>query len=236
MKGEVKMTDFLARPELHYIFRILLAGICGMIIGLERKNRSKEAGIRTHFVVACGAALMMVVSKYAFFDVIGQGMYEGVEVRLDPSRIASTIASGIGFLGAGMIFVHKNNITGLTTAAGIWATSGVGMAIGSGMYTVGITATIIILIAQIVLHMRGVWSKATRAKILTIKGVDSRNYQEQIVKKLEAEKVHISDISVEKNGENNVYKYIFSIEFPESLTEDKILSLIDYDATLKSRM
>lgn len=230
------MTDFFARPELHYIFRILLAGICGMIIGLERKNRSKEAGIRTHFVVACGAALMMVVSKYAFFDVISQGAYNGVEVRLDPSRIASTIASGIGFLGAGMIFVHKNTITGLTTAAGIWATSGVGMAIGSGMYTVGITATVIILVAQIVLHMRGGWSKTTRAKILTIKGVDRKNYQEQIVKKLEAEKVHISDISVEKNGENNVYKYILSIEFPESLTEDKILSLIDYDATLKSRM
>ena len=112
--------------QAEYILRIILAGICGMIIGLERKNRSKEAGIRTHFVVACGAALMMVVSKYAFFDIICKGIYEGVEVRLDPSRIASTIASGIGFLGAGMIFVHKNTITGLTTAAGIWATSGVG--------------------------------------------------------------------------------------------------------------
>ena len=88
--------------QIELMIRIVLAGICGMMIGLERKNRSKEAGIRTHFVVACGAALMMVVSKYAFFDVISKGIYEGVEVRLDPSRIASTIASGIGFLGVVM--------------------------------------------------------------------------------------------------------------------------------------
>ena len=139
--------------ELIYIVRILLAGICGALIGFERKNRSKEAGIRTHFVVACGAALMMVVSKYAFFDLIQGGMFGDVEVRLDPSRVASTIASGIGFLGAGMIFVHKNTITGLTTAAGIWATSGVGMAIGAGMYVLGIGGAVIILVAQYLLHI-----------------------------------------------------------------------------------
>ena len=79
--------------------RILIAGICGCIIGIERKNRSKEAGIRTHFVVACGAALIMIISKYAFFDMIDIAKNIGAEVKLDPSRIASTIASGIGFLG-----------------------------------------------------------------------------------------------------------------------------------------
>ena len=81
---------------LEYILRILLGGICGMLIGIDRRNRSKEAGTRTHFMVACGAALIMVVSKYAFFDIISQGMYNGIEVKLDPSRVASTIASGIG--------------------------------------------------------------------------------------------------------------------------------------------
>ena len=73
---------------IQYIVRIVISGICGMLIGIERKNRSKEAGIRTHFVVACGAALIMVVSKYAFFDVIAKGLYNGVEVKLDPSRVA----------------------------------------------------------------------------------------------------------------------------------------------------
>ena len=141
--------------ELVYIFRIVLAGICGMIVGLERKNRSKEAVIRTHFVVACGAAIIMIVSKYAFFDVAEMAREAGFagEIRLDPSRVASTIASGIGFLGAGMIFVHKNTITGLTTAAGIWATSGIGMAIGAGMYFIGVGATFVILCAQLLLHL-----------------------------------------------------------------------------------
>ncbi|MBQ2889818.1 MAG: MgtC/SapB family protein, partial [Clostridia bacterium] len=87
--------------HIEYILRILLAGICGMLVGVERKRRSKEAGTRTHFVVACGAALMMVISKYAFFDLITDAAFAGADVRLDPSRVASTIASGIGFLGAG---------------------------------------------------------------------------------------------------------------------------------------
>jgi len=230
------VKEFLFRPEVEYILRILIAGICGMIIGLERKNRSKEAGIRTHFVVACGAALMMVVSKYAFFDLIQQGAYGNVEVRLDPSRIASTIASGIGFLGAGMIFVHKNTITGLTTAAGIWATSGVGMAIGAGLYPIGIAATVIILIAQIVLHMKGGWNKTTRAKMLIVKGVNRENYQASLMKTLENAGVTIQEVSLEKNAEMNTYKFIFSIEFPDSINEEKILALIDFDASLKSKL
>ena len=144
--------------ELYYLIRIAIAGVCGILIGIERKNRSKEAGLRTHFVVACGAALIMVISKYAFFDVIQAGAYGNIEVRLDPSRVASTIASGIGFLGAGMIYVHRHSVTGLTTAAGIWATSGVGMAIGAGMYTLGIGATLLIVIAQYLLHTKYVQS------------------------------------------------------------------------------
>lgn len=219
--------------QFEYIFRIILAGICGMIIGIERKNRSKEAGIRTHFVVACGAALMMVVSKYAFFDIISKGIYAGVEVRLDPSRIASTIASGIGFLGAGMIFVQKNTITGLTTAAGIWATSGVGMAIGAGLYVIGITATIVILIAQILLHLNFRWIKLPKTKTLVIKNVDKDDYQKYIVDKLAELGITVHDTSVVKEAENNLRKYVFTIEIPTTINEDKIVDMVDYDVTLK---
>lgn len=136
--------------ELQYIFRLVVAAICGVLIGYERKNRSKVAGVRTHCVVACASALMMILSKYAYTDVMG--MY-GDLMKIDPSRIASGVVSGIGFLGAGMIFINKKTVTGLTTAAGIWATSGIGMAIGSGMYWIGGAATLIILLIQIVLHM-----------------------------------------------------------------------------------
>ena len=216
---------------IEYIFRILLAGICGMLIGIERSNRSKEAGTRTHFMVACGAALIMVVSKYAFFDIVSQGMYNGVEVRLDPSRVASTIASGIGFLGAGMIFVHKNNITGLTTAAGIWATSGVGMAMGAGMYSIGIASTVIIIVAQVVLHLKGGWSKQLKTKNIVIKDVNCPNYQEYIATIFRDKGIKVIDVTIDKVGEFR--NYVFTIEYSSYINEDEIVSIIDNDCLLK---
>jgi len=217
-----------------YIFRIFLAGICGMMIGLERKNRLKEAGIRTHFVVACGAALMMTVSKYAFYDVIKSGILEGADIRLDPSRIASTIASGIGFLGAGMIFVHKNTITGLTTAAGIWATSGVGMAIGAGMYFVGIATTVIILIAQIVLHMNFKWIQLPKTKLLIVRDVDKEDYQQYLSEKFKELEITVRDVTIDSNFEQGTRKYVFTIELPHDMREDFVISQIPYNATIKA--
>lgn len=94
--------DITVFTELEFFFRILIAGICGGLIGYERNNRLKEAGIRTHLIVALAAALIMVVSKYGFSDVT---TLKGV--ALDPSRIAAQIVTGVGFLGAGMIFVRN---------------------------------------------------------------------------------------------------------------------------------
>ena len=225
------MDCFIEKLGIEYILRILLAGVCGMLIGIERSNRSKEAGTRTHFMVACGAALIMVVSKYAFFDVIVQGAYNGVEVRLDPSRVASTIASGIGFLGAGMIFVHKNNITGLTTAAGIWATSGVGMAIGAGMYSVGVVSTLIILLAQILLHIRSGLSKHVKTKNIIIMGVDCPNYQDYIVNLFADMGVNVIDININKDG--ILCDYNLTVEYQSEISEEEIVSRVSYNCQLK---
>ena len=220
--------------QFEYILRVLLAGLCGMIVGMERKNRSKEAGVRTHFVVASGAALIMVISKYAFFDVIQSGIYGNVDVRLDPSRVASTIASGIGFLGAGMIFVHKNTIIGLTTAAGIWATSGIGMAIGAEMYLLGISSTFIILIAQIVLHLNFHKNKKTKAKILTVTDVTEDGYQNYLTNVFEEMNIYINDVSVDYSGENNARNYSFIIDMPLSANEDEIITKAKYKSKIKS--
>lgn len=230
----IKREWIAINEQVIYIVRIILAGLCGLVIGMERKNRAKEAGVRTHFVVACGAALMMVVSKYAFFDVIGEGMYGNVEVRLDPSRIASTIASGIGFLGAGMIFVQKNTITGLTTAAGIWATSGVGMAIGAGMYLIGVAATIVILIAQFVLHLNFRKNKNANVKILSIRDVAEQNFQRMISEKLVEKDITILNVSVVKTNEENEKTYVFKIELPNSINEDELMDLIKYKSAIKA--
>ncbi|MGN1076970.1 MAG: MgtC/SapB family protein, partial [Candidatus Gallimonas sp.] len=104
--------------QFRILLDLLLAVGLGFLIGLERKMRSKEAGIRTHTIVCMGAALMMLVSKYGFAETSD----------FDPSRIAAQIVSGIGFLGAGIIVYRQHEIHGLTTAAGVWATAGVGMA------------------------------------------------------------------------------------------------------------
>lgn len=134
--------------QLPFLFRILLSCICGGLIGLERTKRQKNAGFRTHCIVAIGASLSMIISKYAFFDVV---IYDSVQV--DASRIASTLLTSVSFLGAGMIFMKSSNIKGLTTAAGIWATAAVGMAIGSGLYFVGIVSTLLIIVIQVIFHI-----------------------------------------------------------------------------------
>ena len=121
---------------------LLLSILLGFAIGFERKLRFKEAGIRTHTIVCFGAALMMVVSKYAF----------GAEA--DTARVAAQIVSGVGFLGAGMIVYRQHEVKGLTTAAGVWATAGVGMACGGGLYLVAIGATVLLILAQCIFHLR----------------------------------------------------------------------------------
>lgn len=224
--------DILDINQCYYLIRIIVAGICGLVIGMERKNRSKEAGVRTHFVVACGAAVMMIVSKYAFGDVLGSaGLYANDEVRLDPSRVASTIASGIGFLGAGMIFVHKNTITGLTTAAGIWATSGIGMSIGAGMYVIGIGSTIIILLAQYLLHIDFHRAKNYNLKTLSIKDVTQQNYQSYITERFGEKKILVQSVAVESTKDGN-RNYTFKIEIPPTINEDEIISMIEYKSSI----
>ena len=126
---------------LDFALRLFVAGAMGVLIGLEREYRAKEAGYRTHFLVALGSALMMIVSQYGFMDVLKTDL-----IRVDPSRIAAQVVSGIGFIGAGTIILQKQIVRGLSTAAGIWATSGIGLAVGAGMYAIGIAATLLVLL------------------------------------------------------------------------------------------
>lgn len=134
--------------EWNLVWRLLLAGVLGAVIGLDREYRAKEAGFRTHFLVSLGSALFMVVSQFGFGSVLDAqgGNYDG-------SRVAAQIVSGIGFLGAGTIIFHKQFIRGLTTAAGLWTTAGIGMAVGGGMYFIGVAATILVLIGLEVLTL-----------------------------------------------------------------------------------
>lgn len=223
--------EFFNIHQLWYILRMIVACACGVMIGLERRNRSKEAGVRTHCVVACASALMMIISKYGFADtVIGENGVRGA----DGARIAAQVVSGIGFLGAGMIFVHRNMITGLTTAAGIWATSGVGLAIGAGMYVVGITATVIIIAAQILLHKNFRWLKNSKSKRLVIKNVNIKGYQAYMTSLLVENGVVVHDVYIEKNEDSNSYTFI--IELPQNVSEEQITDLVDFKCKLSANM
>lgn len=128
--------------EYELILRILVAAILGGLIGLEREYRSKEAGFRTHFLVALGSALFMVVSAYGF-----EGAMHNDLQRWDVSRVAAQVVSGIGFIGAGTIIFRKteNIVSGLTTAAGVWVVAAIGLACGGGMYKLALASTVLVL-------------------------------------------------------------------------------------------
>lgn len=125
-----------------FVLRLFVAAMLGGVIGLEREYRAKEAGFRTHFLVALGSGLFMILSQFGFDDVLGH--YE--QVSLDPSRIASQVVTGIGFIGAGTIIFQKHVVRGLTTAAGLWVTSAIGMTAGAGMYVLSIATTVLVLL------------------------------------------------------------------------------------------
>ncbi|MBO9730117.1 MAG: MgtC/SapB family protein [Chitinophaga sp.] len=129
-------------PWTEILQRLALAAIFGGIIGLERERKDWAAGLRTHMMVAVGAALTMIVSAYGFADVLSTS-----NVVLDPSRVAAQVISGIGFIGAGTIlFLKEGVIRGLTTAAGLWTVAAIGLATGGGLYAAAFIATAIAIV------------------------------------------------------------------------------------------
>lgn len=209
--------------------RCVLAAICGAIIGIERKNRSKEAGLRTHLIVALGSALMMIVSKYGFFDVLKYGEAIGVTIKLDPSRVAASIVSGIGFLGAGTIFVRRQVINGLTTAAGLWATAGIGMAIGAGLYMLGISMTLFLFLAQIILHKNIKILRAPSSDLIVIKAEDSAETVKKISDILSGLGIEIQSMKYVLLGDSLLEIDCF-VKFPKKYTSvDAASDLKQYD-------
>lgn len=139
--------------NIEMCLRLVIAFIVGGVIGLERSNRFKEAGVRTHIIVCCTTALIMLISKYGFADMGSAEIMEFYGSKgADSARIAAQAVSGISFLCAGVIIKVGGNIRGLTTAAGIWMTAGLGLAIGAGMYVVTGFTVLLILVLQYVIY------------------------------------------------------------------------------------
>lgn len=203
--------------EIECIVRILIAAICGSFIGIERKVRLKEAGTRTHLVVAFGSALFMVVSKYGFEDMILRAVeMESEIIKFDPTRVASTIVTGIGFLGAGTIFVRRNVINGLTTAAGLWSTAAVGMAIGAGQYIIGIAAAVILTFLQWFLHSSKLFARSSTT-LMIFKLAPCEKPFDKLEKLLSEFGIKIKGVNFEKNS-NNECKIECVVKMPAKLS------------------
>ena len=166
------------------VLRLLLAGALGAVIGLDREYRAKEAGFRTHFLVCLGSALFMIISQYGFAEIV-----KANGANYDGARVAAQIVSGIGFLGAGTIIFHKQFIRGLTTAAGMWATAGIGMAIGGGMYFIGVAATILVLIGLEVLTLA--FSKIGLSSISITFYTSEKSNLEKVVEEIHSKRYHL---------------------------------------------
>ena len=188
-----------------YIIRICVAALLGGIIGLDREYRAKDAGFRTHFLVALGSALFMIVSQFGFGDVVGTNGY-----RLDPSRVAAQVVSGIGFIGAGTIIFQKHVLKGLTTAAGIWCTAAIGLASGSGMYIIAIVATVLALLCleafNFFLHRFG-------ARTVSIRfSAPSKEHVHHVMEVLERAHVGIGSYYMERQEEDEDHHYVVGMD------------------------
>ena len=231
---ELQLDVFSIPQLIELMVRVVVAGLCGAFIGLERTKRLKEAGLRTHCVVAVAAALIMIVSKYGFADLAidGNVFFAGTK-GADPSRMASQVVSGVGFLGAGVIFKNGSVVKGITTAAGIWAVAAIGMAFGSGMYLVGIFTTLFLIVVQVLLHKFRIGNDAFSTNEVTIKMVDSEISRELINGKLLAEATFVTGSKVSRDPDGTRIIQV-TLKVSNTFSLDSMTRLMDEYPDIKS--
>lgn len=196
------------------VLRLVLAIVCGGIIGYQRERAERPAGFRTHVLVCLGAALFTLISIYPFFG----------KTYADPSRIASQVVVGIGFLGAGAIIRQGNIVIGLTTAASLWAIAAVGLAIGSGYYVAGLATTLLILIVLVALKVVETSMMGVKDHFaLKIRAADSPGQLGDIGQALGKLKVNIRgvDLTSEEVGEEAMMDLI--LDLPADLDPTEVI-------------
>lgn len=173
---------------LNAVFKLTLSMLLGAVVGLERRHKGQIAGMRTFALISMGATLAMLVSIYIPQEYLG--LKNG-----DPGRIAAQVISGIGFLGAGAIIQMKGSVRGLTTAAGIWMTACIGLAVGAGMYMIATVACLLIIFVLLIMeYLEKHWTKGGDAKIVRLKVKDIVTDTEPYRACFRKYSVHISDV------------------------------------------
>ena len=208
--------------EWNLLVRLCVAGLCGTVIGLDREYRVKDAGFRTHFLVALGSALMMIVSQYGFEEFLAS--HDGL--RLDPSRIAAQVVSGIGFIGAGTIIIHRQLVRGLTTAASLWATAGIGLAAGAHMYVVAGAATLLTLFGLEVLTL--FFGELGRRRTMIVFSAPNRATVDEMFDRLESRDYSVISYEVEaaRTPDGIVHRATLVIRAQGSAKEEEYIDLL----------
>lgn len=211
--------------ELHpkfweFTLRLSVAFILGAIIGFDRTYRAKDAGYRTHILVSIGSALIMIISQYGFEDLVGIDTS-----RYDPARIAAQVVSGIGFIGAGTIIFQKHIVRGLTTAAGLWATAGIGLAVGCGMYALGIVTAILTLLGLELFPL--IFKKAGIHTLLIQYSTSNYSNIKNINDEVSRCKARILNYSAERIGPDDKSDYRVNIII-RSINQDAESHIINY--------
>ena len=221
LSGYLPENTLTLYDNLEFLIRLLLSAGLGALVGLERSKRQKEAGVRTHCIIACTSALFMILSKYAFVDTaIGADGLRGA----DPARIAAQVVSGISFLGAGVIFKNGNSIRGLTTAAGMWGTSAIGMAVGAGMYWLGLIEAAVLVAIQIILHRFPVGADALTTQELVVEMEDTEELQQQFDALLAAHHGQVIDSSLSRD--EGYLRMEITVRLEPSITHDEALAFM----------
>ena len=207
------------------ILRLFAAALMGGAIGLEREYRAKEAGLRTHFLVALGSALFMVISQFGFEQILD--MHPLLNARLDPSRIAAQVVSGIGFIGAGIIIFQKHVVKGLTTAAGMWVTAAIGMTCGAGMYELAVASTVMVLICLEALNIL-LQKFGTRAISITFSSPDV-DFIRQVLDRFRKEGMTFDSYNMREvqKGNDTFYSASIEVKVQRSQYEKRILRIME---------
>lgn len=187
------------------MWRLLAATAMGAAIGIEREYHAKEAGIRTHLLVALGSCLFMILSAYGFDAFLAKD-----HTSFDPSRIASQVVTGIGFIGAGTIILQKQVVRGLTTAAGLWVTAAIGLACGIGMYVIAIVTTVLVLVSLGVINIYLPYF-AQKERTITFL-IEDYKVLTDVLESLRKEKITILNYEMHKDADENNGKMLVSIE------------------------
>ena len=219
------MLTFPVKELVCFCVRLVVACLCGAAIGFERSKRFKEAGIRTHIIVCVGAALAMIISKYGFEDL--GGILDGSRTS-DPARVAAQVVTGISFLGAGVIFKNGGTIKGLTTAACLWATASIGLAVGCGgsMALIGIFCTILIAGLQILLHRYAVGADAYAANRLQFTVKNGYEFNRSLRKQLEEWDATIAESKVDRRKDGTT-DYDITIRRKKEITYDELKEFME---------